>query len=152
MEEIGRRLGAFGKKIKGRAQDAYDIVRLNTEISAKTHELTELHTELGKAYCEKHLGDESPEFPALIEKARELTNAVQALNATLVATKGLQTCPSCGAAVEAGDTFCSVCGAKLAVPTPEPQPAAGGAVCRACGAALLEGDLYCPECGARQRD
>ena len=34
------------------------------------------------------------------------------------------TCPACGAEVEAGDTFCSNCGAALQeVPMPEPEPA-----------------------------
>ena len=48
-------------------------------------------------------------------------------------------CPSCGAAVQAGDKFCSGCGQKLEV----------AAFCPACGAKVNAGDRFCSGCGQK---
>jgi hypothetical protein len=56
---------------------------------------------------------EEPSAPAVVEEAPVPPPTAEPL-----------TCPACGAAVEAGDAFCSNCGAGLqeAPPTPAPQP------------------------------
>ena len=48
-------------------------------------------------------------------------------------------CPSCGAAVQAGDKFCSGCGQKLEV----------AAFCPSCGAKVNAGDRFCSGCGQK---
>lgn len=48
------------------------------------------------------------------------------------------TCPSCGAPMKAGDTFCRKCGAKAIQSN-----------CPNCGADLLPDDAFCRKCGAR---
>ena len=55
-----------------------------------------------------------------------------------VATVGKSACPSCGAPLKAGDTFCRKCGAKVVL-----------AACPNCGAALLGDDIFCRKCGTR---
>lgn len=54
-------------------------------------------------------------------------------------TAGGKHCPSCGAAVQAGDKFCSGCGQKLEV----------AAFCPSCGAKVNGGDRFCSGCGQK---
>lgn len=52
-------------------------------------------------------------------------------------------CPSCGAAVVAGATFCQTCGHRLV----EEEAPAPILFCVHCGAQLREGAQFCPKCG-----
>jgi len=47
-------------------------------------------------------------------------------------------CPSCGAPLRPGDTFCRKCGTRAVLTD-----------CPACGASLLADDAFCRKCGAR---
>jgi len=51
------------------------------------------------------------------------------------------TCPSCGAAVPSGATFCGVCGGQVPGGTPS--------TCSNCGTALAPGVQFCANCGAQ---
>lgn len=57
-------------------------------------------------------------------------------------------CPSCGAAVAAGDRFCEACGETLG--RNAPNPVAAHATCPSCGATAGAVDGYCGVCGMRQ--
>lgn len=62
------------------------------------------------------------------------------------------TCPSCGASVEPGESFCSMCGMNLIAfmamaPAPSAAPASVG-TCPHCGAPLEPGDIFCVSCGS----
>ncbi len=56
-------------------------------------------------------------------------------------TSAADVCANCGAALEAGQTFCPKCGAPKK--TPERS------VCTKCGAELQKGQEFCPNCGQK---
>ena len=56
-------------------------------------------------------------------------------------TSAADVCANCGAALEAGQTFCPKCGAPKK--TPERS------VCDKCGAELQKGQEFCPNCGQK---
>lgn len=56
-------------------------------------------------------------------------------------TSAADVCANCGAALEAGQTFCPKCGAPKK--TPERS------VCVKCGAELQNGQEFCPNCGQK---
>lgn len=56
-------------------------------------------------------------------------------------TSAADVCANCGAALEAGQTFCPKCGA------PKKAPERG--VCAKCGAELQKGQEFCPNCGQK---
>lgn len=59
-------------------------------------------------------------------------------------------CPSCGAPIQPGASFCDNCGAQLPQggQTPPPSPAASSTKCPACGADNVPGSMFCDNCGA----
>ena len=56
-------------------------------------------------------------------------------------TSAADVCANCGAALEAGQTFCPKCGA--------PKKAPERSVCTKCGAELQKGQEFCPNCGQK---
>ena len=57
-------------------------------------------------------------------------------------------CSKCGAQYAQDAEFCTVCGAKLALPAPISQPSAG--YCPQCGSkATIDGQVFCLRCGTR---
>ena len=154
-EDLGKRIGAFGQYVWKKAQGAYDIVSINSDVAAKSRDLADVYTEIGRAYCAAHPGGTANEFPALCEKAAALEKEIAALNDTVLHIRGRVRCPACGEEAPGSAAFCPACGAKLAPREPDEEPACEAAetrVCRACGAALEASDVFCPACGAKQAD
>ena len=58
-----------------------------------------------------------------------------------------QSCPTCGAACQPGDSFCVRCGDALPSVRQGLPATASGQVCPSCGAAIREGDEFCAKCG-----
>ena len=62
-------------------------------------------------------------------------------------------CPKCGASVNDGALFCTVCGAKMVsepaeMPAPEPVAMAVPEVCPKCGTPRTGNENFCTSCGA----
>ena len=57
------------------------------------------------------------------------------------------TCVKCGAVLEEGQKFCTVCGTKVVEEPAAPVQHMQSLTCRSCGAALEEGQKFCTKCG-----
>ena len=57
------------------------------------------------------------------------------------------TCVKCGAVLEEGQKFCTVCGTKVGEESAAPVQHMQSLTCRSCGAALEEGQKFCTKCG-----
>ena len=57
------------------------------------------------------------------------------------------TCVKCGAVLEEGQKFCTVCGTKVGEEPAAPVQHMQSLTCRSCGAALEEGQKFCTKCG-----
>lgn len=80
---------------------------------------------------------------------------------------GPNSCPNCNATVDAGASFCHVCGSTIIgaiavidkpeggapkdTPPPNPPKQDGRPRCNSCGAELKPNDDYCPACGLNTR-
>ncbi len=155
-EKLGKRIGALGQNVWRKAQDAYDIVRINNDAAARSRELADVYEQIGRAYCAAHKGDTDTAFPALCEKANTLMEEIAELNGAALRLKGRVVCPACGREDPLDAAFCPACGAELSSeqrtddPMPEDEPAQRA--CRTCGATLDERNAFCPVCGAKQDD
>ena len=100
---------------------------------------------------------EEPAAPAYEESAAPAYEepAAPAYEEVHIPEVTVPTCVKCGAVLEEGQKFCTVCGTKVeeepAAPVYE-EPAAPvqhmqSLTCRSCGAALEEGQKFCTKCG-----
>jgi len=70
-------------------------------------------------------------------------------------TGGNGACPSCGAPVRAGDSFCESCGTELAPPMVSSAPPGYQAECPVCSVdpeappAVITAEGYCGSCGRK---
>lgn len=88
--------------------------KLNIRAAERKAEVNTCMREVGEMLYATHTGN--PTDSQLIQQKLEEIDALKAEIAELEAQSGKQqpsTCPTCGAAVFAGDTFCRECGGKL---------------------------------------
>ena len=84
---------------------------------------------------------EEPAAPAYEEPAAPVFEEVHIPEVTV------PTCVKCGAVLEEGQKFCTVCGTKVGEEPAAPVQHMQSLTCRSCGAALEEGQKFCTKCG-----
>lgn len=118
-----------------------------------TQRLSDLLTELGRAYYEDHAGSPQTEYEAQIAAIREAYAEIDRCQRQADEIASRKRCPSCGAQLPEGSLFCNMCGAKLPeAPGSTEPPAPEQRLCPKCGTVLGPDDLFCVACGADLRN
>ncbi len=117
----------------------YDVNRLRFLIDEAQRSITDIHTEIGKAYALSHKEDQESPFRAQILRLADLEDRIESLQNQLMAAQGIVLCPSCGAQVSAFSAFCNSCGAQIIKQRQS--------FCTYCGAPMSEGSQFCTTCG-----
>lgn len=92
---------------------------------------------------------EEPAAPAYEESAAPVYEepAAPAYEEVHIPEVTVPTCVKCGAVLEEGQKFCTVCGTKVGEEPAAPVQHMQSLTCRSCGAALEEGQKFCTKCG-----
>ena len=92
---------------------------------------------------------EQPTAPAYEEPAAPVYEepAAPAYEEVHIPEVTVPTCVKCGAVLEEGQKFCTVCGTKVGEEPAAPVQHMQSLTCRSCGAALEEGQKFCTKCG-----
>ena len=92
---------------------------------------------------------EEPAAPAYDEPAAPAYEepAAPAYEEVHIPEVTVPTCVKCGAVLEEGQKFCTVCGTKVGEEPAAPVQHMQSLTCRSCGAALEEGQKFCTKCG-----
>ena len=92
---------------------------------------------------------EEPAAPAYEESAAPAYEepAAPAYEEVHIPEVTVPTCVKCGAVLEEGQKFCTVCGTKVGEEPAAPVQHMQSLTCRSCGAALEEGQKFCTKCG-----
>ena len=92
---------------------------------------------------------EKPAAPAYEESAAPAYEepAAPAYEEVHIPEVTVPTCVKCGAVLEEGQKFCTVCGTKVGEEPAAPVQHMQSLTCRSCGAALEEGQKFCTKCG-----
>ena len=92
---------------------------------------------------------EEPAAPAYEEPAAPVYEepAAPAYEEVHIPEVTVPTCVKCGAVLEEGQKFCTVCGTKVEEEPAAPVQHMQSLTCRSCGAALEEGQKFCTKCG-----
>ena len=92
--------------------------------------------------CSSDLQDFEPAFSDMVNAIRDAEGRISTYKTQIMALKGVQACPNCGAEVPISASFCNSCGTKM----PEYIPA-GMVKCPNCGQLVKEGTRFCTSCG-----
>ncbi len=101
----------FGEK----ANDAYDVTKLNALKSRIGSDIDKAYKKLGEEYyqvCKSEKLD-TADFSALLSTLDELHAQYDTIVKQIEDIKNLKRCPVCGRAQENVKPFCADCGAKL---------------------------------------
>lgn len=159
-------VSTFTKGVGAKAKGNYDVVALNTQISACKKEIAALYSKLGETYYAAHKNDPDESVKGIVSeiidrenkiaaindqitKTKEATAAVQLTNSPVLAgpTNALgRKCSNCGASLADDAVFCAECGTKNEIVV---APVSSGRTCSECGAPLDGDAIFCSKCGAK---
>ncbi len=114
MERMGDTLLSMGKDVSQKAKDMSGIAKLKLNIRSKEDYVKEQYMEIGKAYYERHRGEDGPE-QAQFDRIDEALEAIAQMELQILELKGAKKCPGCGAETAETAEYCSACGTKLSV-------------------------------------
>lgn len=124
FEKFVETINNTGKAVGEKTRQGSDIVKANIKIASEERTLTDIYTEMGKLYYEKHKDDPCCEtMTELCAKAGEKLESIEELKKQVRTLKGVNICANCGAEVALDNDFCGKCGAKVEKPAPAAEPA-----------------------------
>lgn len=116
------------EKVKGAASDVagavsdlgektgnkIDEMKLSSRVSDLKKEITNIHAEIGKAFCEYEGGTVlKSQFTPQLEAIEERNRMIRDLETQIASIRGKRTCPVCGQNCSEEDKFCHKCGKEL---------------------------------------
>lgn len=150
FEQLGKKLSDAGQGVAQQTKNFAEVTRLNSTISDKEKQITQLYQSIGQAYYQSHQDDAVPEFQAETEQIKNLLVEIAQHQEEIKQIKGIEKCPNCGADVPVQAAFCNSCGTKMTPSAPPVQVSAEGMrICPACGTALGKDNLFCTHCGTK---
>lgn len=148
FEQLGKKLTDVGQGVAQQTKNLTDIARLNSAVSDREKQITQMYLEIGRAYYQRHSQDSAPEEQERIAAIQTLEAEIQQYRKEISQIKGFVQCPNCGGDVPLNAQFCNACGAKM--PQPEPAPVPENArICPSCGAVVAGENKFCMACGAK---
>ena len=112
IERMGDTLLNMGKDVSQKAKDMSGIAKLKLNIRSKEDFVREQYMEIGKAYYERHKGEDVLEQERFIQIEEALEDIAQMEHQILELT-GAKKCPGCGAETAETAEYCSICGTKI---------------------------------------
>lgn len=159
FDELGSKITSGASAVANKTKDFAEVTKINSQITADTNAITAKYTEMGKTLYEKYAGDPSNEFASTFAEIQALEAKIVEQKSQIQKIKGVKTCPTCGAEIDASISFCGSCGAKVevaapaaeAAPAPATTPIADAApaklFCSNCGNPENAGTRFCSNCG-----
>lgn len=153
------KIGDIAKNIGDKTGDAIETTKINSEISSKKREVSQLKQKIGIFYYDKYKMGETidpqaqeyfTEIDTLMAQIDDLQSEVDKIKGeneqkTPPTPSGVK-CPNCGTVNDAEKKFCSECGVNLKEGAQEIR------YCGSCGVEVEEGLKFCGECGAKIED
>lgn len=151
FEQIGKKISDASQGATQQAKNFAEITRLNGTISEREKRISQIYTEIGQSYYEKHKDDSQAEELERITEINSLNAEILQCHEDIKQIKGITKCPSCGADVPINSAFCNACGAKILPATKiedvsAPKPVS---LCPKCHKPVPVGNLFCNHCGAK---
>lgn len=164
FDDLSKKVTKLGQDVSNKTQNFTDGMKINNQINEQRNNLSRLYEQLGHAAVQIEAVRTDAGCAQLVEQIRVVETNLKELEKQKAMNKGAVQCKQCGAFVEAGNAFCSSCGAKMEPqqqenpqsgqtqqqgynwqPANQEQPASG--TCPKCGQPVAEGMAFCTNCG-----
>ena len=151
FEQLGKKITDAGQGATQQAKNFAEVTRLNSAISDKEKQISQIFTEIGQSYYENHKSDPQAEDIERITAINMLDAEMRQCREKIKKIKGVTKCPNCGEDVPFNAAFCNACGAKI--PPTEPMgydaDSEPTVLCPMCGKPVSASNLFCNHCGAK---
>ena len=123
FQDFGKRVSEVAKNVGQKTQEAAEVARLNSRITAKEAEIEQLLLQIGKAYYSmRGAGGVCEAADMFCQKVAQLEAECEATRREIDQLRRQSRCPNCGGVQPIEASFCASCGTKLPKP-PRPEPA-----------------------------
>lgn len=147
FEDFGKKITQTGQEAVQKTKDFTETTRLSGEKSEIQRKIESYYTQIGKLYFELHSTNPDDSFQQLVFEIQKGFAQIRQIDEQINHIKGIKPCPSCGAAIAQGSTFCSSCGAKLSEIAQQKESSTKK--CPNCGTAIAEDSMFCGVCGTQ---
>lgn len=129
FDDISKTLAGKGKEAAQKAKDVAEIVQLKAQATSEKNKVKALYSAIGQLYYKNHRDDADGEYQSIVDEITRSLAMVAELQEKVRKLDGSVICPSCGAVIRKGNSFCGKCGAAAPVPaeTEEEAEAPAGA-------------------------
>lgn len=126
FQDFGKRVSEVARHVGQRTQEAAEVARLTSRITAKEAEIEQLFLQIGKAYYSmRGAGGACEAADMFCQKVAQLEAECEATRKEIDLLRRQSRCPNCGGVQPIEASFCASCGTRLPKPPrpePEPQP------------------------------
>lgn len=137
-----------------KAQQTFELARLNSQKSSREKDMAKLYAELGEAMFEAYLTGETAvseeKVASCCEQLLELKREIEAIEEKMKSVKLEKSC-SCGKVVPSTVKFCPDCGTRFTEQEPKPRAEMSygeiRVICQSCSTENELTALYCIDCG-----
>ncbi len=116
FDDISKTLAGKGKEAAQKAKDVAEIVQLKAQATSEKNKVKALYSAIGQLYYKNHRDDADGEYQSIVDEITRSLAMVAELQEKVRKLDGSVICPSCGAVIRKGNSFCGKCGAAAPVP------------------------------------
>lgn len=150
LDNIGKTISDVSQGAIQKGKGMADIVKFNSLITEEEKKITGIYEQIGRQYVEEFGATPAQSMVNFIETLHMSQKNIADYQKKIKELKGVMQCPSCGAEIVNGVSFCTICGAKIE-PEIEPETetidSSGNIRCSSCGNAIPAGSKFCIFCG-----
>ena len=117
LSKLKKNFGETAEVIGKKTENFVEIQKLKSQIHTANHEIAQNYEEMGEMIYRRYQQGETmdAELTAICEDITELKAEVASCKEEIGQYRGENTCPECGASVQANAAFCMKCGAPMPV-------------------------------------
>lgn len=151
FDDLASQITRVGNSAVQKTQAATEVAKLNGQISADEKRIQSLYTNLGVMYFQKYGEDPDPDFIGICQEISHSQERIAFFRHQILEARSQMLCPSCGAVIDKGATFCGYCGYRMVPNMNEDNQTdnESPSLYCTCGALLSPHQKFCAKCGQK---